>query len=144
MAWDPKMTAKKNPFIEALVNFRDFLPERFRFTSRNSVPIFLALVGFPALIVWGGNRQRVPAHSPTLLCTRSEPAAAALCVVADPAMCAVLCPQVHVDEKFAREYPERMRRPYYEIRAEQAEQRRRDEEQEEADYQEEDDDDEED
>lgn len=54
MPWPDKYTMKKNPFIEGLQNYRDFMHTEFRFTSRNSLPIFAAIVLFPAVIVLGG------------------------------------------------------------------------------------------
>ena len=54
MPWADKYSMKKNPFIEGLQNYRDFMHTEFRFTSRNSLPILAAMVVFPAIIVVGG------------------------------------------------------------------------------------------
>ena len=53
MPWPDKYTMKKNPFIEGLQNYRDFMHTEFRFNSRNSLPILAVMVVFPAFIVWG-------------------------------------------------------------------------------------------
>ena len=54
MSWPEKYWTKKNPFIEGLANYRDWMQTEFRFTTRNALPIFTVLVLFPAVVVMGG------------------------------------------------------------------------------------------
>jgi hypothetical protein len=88
--WDEKYTIKKNPFVEGLQNYRDFLHTRFRITSRNALPVFFVAVAFPAFIAWG---DTVSKH--------------------------------HKAEKYAADFPDKVRRPVSQVRAEQREKKER-------------------
>ena len=52
--WSDKYSARRNPFIEGLANYRDWMQSSFRFTSRNTFGILAVVVVFPALVVAGG------------------------------------------------------------------------------------------
>lgn len=51
--WPQKYTIPKNPFIEGLQNYRDFLQHRFRIRQSNYLNIIGGAIVFPAFIVWG-------------------------------------------------------------------------------------------
>ena len=64
LEWDLKRySAKKNPFIEGLQNYRDFLQYRFRlFSSRNALPIAFLVVACPGVFTWTFYTHRVGLH----------------------------------------------------------------------------------
>lgn len=57
--WPQKYTIPKNPFIEGLQNYRDFLQHRFRIRQSNYLNIIGGAIVFPAFIVWGSMLNEV-------------------------------------------------------------------------------------
>ena len=51
--WPDKYSVRRNPFVEGLQNYRDFMYTEFRFSSRNTLPILAAMVIMPTILIAG-------------------------------------------------------------------------------------------